>query len=75
MHAHNASSPEYLRKLAVNRRWPTSPFMVIDLGAAMPVGDVTNMAKDSPHASADVLQNTLLDRFNLCGTKLRLRIE
>lgn len=75
MHAHNASSPEYLRQLNINRLWPTSPFMVIDLGAAMPVGDVTNLAKDSQYAASDVSLNDALNKFNLCGTKLRMRVS
>jgi hypothetical protein len=75
MFAHNASSPEFLRKQGINRMWPTSPFVAVDLGTASLTGEVTDVAVDTDYASADVRQNTQFDRFNLRGSKLRVRIQ
>jgi hypothetical protein len=71
----NFSSPDYLRKQGVNRMWPTSPFMVIDLAAAMPTGMLTDMTKDTPYLSNDVQIATELAKFNASGPKLRLIIK
>jgi hypothetical protein len=75
MFAVTASSPNYLRKIGVNRLWPTVPVTISDMGAAMPTGFLTDVAEGTKAFSAAISINDAIAKFNANGPKLRLIIK
>lgn len=74
MGLYNTSSPQFLREMGVNRRWPTSPFMVLDTRAAAVTGHLTNMSNGTQYGSSQDRQQTDLARFRAIGAKMSIEV-
>jgi hypothetical protein len=70
-----ASPPNYLRKLGINslNNQPT-PINRVDLAAAMPTGNLTNVASGTEFVSPDKATNEAYNRFLAHGAKLSVVI-
>jgi len=71
----DASSPAYLRKMGINRLWPTSPVTLSCLHAAMPSGMLTDVSKDTGFISPSLQVSEHLHRFAANGPKFTLTIS